>query len=114
MREGKEMKEFNKSRDTIEHCRRMIEAMEVGEHMRLSGLVLSDIGGNWLTGETPLDRLMGRVMGSNFLYRTHSATDFSGDVIIERVEEDGRRWRADYDRRHLYTENPDGSLAYRE
>ena len=72
---------------------------------------------NWLTGESSLDRLKTNIIGSahSFIFDVNK---FEDKVTIQKINPDGKIRHVDYDRKHFYEENSDGtytrnSLEYR-
>ena len=91
-----------------------IERMEIGQAVRFAYEVIEaaypphEWDGFFGRG-SPLDRLMEGIVGANFCYRVIEQNLMDHTVTILRVPETGKRWRVDYDRRHLFKQQPDGS-----
>jgi len=89
--------------------------MKVGERLDidLRDLYDSGIRGNWLTGESALDRIKSNIVGSAWCYKFHD-NPFRNSITIEKIESDGKRRHVDYDRQWMYDKNPDGTYDLRE
>lgn len=98
----------------LRECRHAINALSEGQRITISRDLISDVQGNWFTGQSSVDRVLEGVVGSSYSIR-HHVDHMTGDVTFERVKEDGRKWHEpDPDRRHWFVRQPDGSLAPKE
>ena len=93
----------------LNEIRENISSMDIGQRITFSRGIIMDVKENWLVGESKIDRIYAGLIGSSYNLR-HWTNHETGDVTFEKVESDGRKWWEYPDRRHLYTENPDGSL----
>ncbi len=89
---------------------RIVANMKPGQFWRVDELILSDLSHNPLQEGTPVSQAVSRIIGAAWSVRIHE--HLSGEIVIEKKEDTGKRWFADADRRHYYDQAPDGSLIY--
>lgn len=84
--------------------------MKPGECLKLDRHTIRRISpDNWLTGEPGIDRLKSNIVGAAYDWR-FDVDPLNGSLTMCRVQGDGKRRHVDYDRRHLFIENADGTF----
>lgn len=96
-----------------DHLRDICRSMNVGEAVTFDRTALNEafpvsMWSDFFERGSSVDQLLGGLIGSAWIYRTHE-DPMTGDITIHRVAETGKRWNVDPDRRHWFRQMEDGS-----
>lgn len=97
-----------------EYVLRICHAMKVGQRCTFAKSAIDKFfPADWTMWDTPKERLLSNLMGSAWGCYTVEEGVYGDQVgyVIARHEESGKRVYVDPDRRHLFTQLPDGSYV---